>query len=62
MNRMAEPTEEPERTGCDDSCRSSPSIEALNRTCYYLSLDEGALRREFESDLGVRGLSQGTAR
>lgn len=33
------------------------SIEALNRTCYCLSLDEEALRRGLEADLGARGLS-----
>jgi len=34
------------------------SIEALNRTCYCLSLDEEALRRGLEADLGTRGLSR----
>ncbi|MEO8631160.1 MAG: hypothetical protein ABI612_24130, partial [Betaproteobacteria bacterium] len=34
------------------------SIEALNRTCYCLSLDEGALRRHLEADLGKRDLSR----
>lgn len=58
---MVEITEEPEPKGCDDSCRSAPSIEALNRMCYCLSLDEEALRRELETDLGVRGLSRAMA-
>jgi len=54
---MAELTQEPE-PGCDERCRSAPSIEALNRICYCLSLEEGALRRELETDLGVRGVSR----
>lgn len=28
------------RTGCNASCETAPSAEALNRDCYYLSLDE----------------------
>lgn len=55
---MAELTEEPAQKGCDDSCRSAPSVEALNRMCYCLSVDEEALRRGLETDLGVRGLSR----
>jgi hypothetical protein len=31
-------------------------IELLNRDCYCISLDEVALRRELETDLGARGL------
>ena len=54
---MAKLTEELEPKGCNDSCRLAPSIDALNRMCYCLSLDEEALRRGLETDLGVRGLS-----
>ena len=43
---------------CNESCQSGSSIEALNRTCYCLSLDEETLRRSLESDLGTRGLSR----
>jgi hypothetical protein len=50
------PTAEPDPKGCDDRCRSAPSIEALNRTCYCLSVDKGALRHGLETDLGVRDL------
>ena len=39
-------------------CQAATSIEALNRTCYCLSLDEEALRRGLEADLGARGLSR----
>ena len=44
--------------GCADSCQAATSIEALNRTCYCLSLDEAALRQGLEADLGARGLSR----
>jgi hypothetical protein len=53
---MAELTEEPE-PGCHDRCQSASSIEALNRMCHCISLDEGALRRALEAALDVRGLS-----
>ena len=43
---------------CGDSCQSATTIEALNRSCHCLSLDEAALRRGLEADLGRRGLSQ----
>lgn len=43
--------------GCGNSCQTATSIEALNRTCHCLSLDEEALRRGLEADLGARGLS-----
>ena len=54
---MAEVTAQPDPQGCGNSCQTATSIEALNRTCYCLSLDEGALRRSLEADLGTRGLS-----
>ena len=44
--------------GCDNDCQVASSIEALNRSCYCLSLDEEALRRGLEADLGSRGLSR----
>lgn len=42
--------------GCDAECRSSTSLEALNRSCHCISLDKDRLRRELENDLGVREL------
>ena len=54
---MAEITTPPATDGCGTGCAATTSIEALNRTCYCLSLDEDALRRGLESDLGERGLS-----
>ena len=33
-------------------------VESRNRSCYCLSLDDAALRRGLEADLGARGLSQ----
>ena len=54
---MAEVTAQPAPEGCGNSCQAATSIEALNRTCYCLSLDEEALRRGLEADLGTRGLS-----
>lgn len=53
---MANLTEEPD-PGCNDRCQSASSIEVLNRMCYCLSLDEGALRRGLELAFGERGLS-----
>ena len=43
--------------GCGNSCQTATSIEALNRTCYCLSIDKEALRSGLEADLGTRGLS-----
>lgn len=42
---MAEFSVQPAPEGCGNSCQAATSIEALNRTCYCLSLDEEALRR-----------------
>ncbi len=42
--------------GCGNTCQVTSSIEALNRSCYCLSLDEEALRRGLGADLGSRGL------
>ena len=47
----------PSMQGCDKEINAATSIDALNSTCYCLSLDEAALRRGLESDLGARGLS-----
>ncbi len=55
---MAELIEDIDPKDCGNSCQAATSIEALNRTCYCLSLDEEALRRGLEADLGARGLSR----
>ena len=54
---MAEDTSQLARKDCGKGCQTAPSIEALNRTCFCLSLDEGALHRSLEASLGSRGLS-----
>ncbi len=54
---MSEFTVQPGLEGCSNDCQAATSIDALNRTCYCLSLDEEALRRGLEADLGARGLS-----
>ncbi len=51
-------TTPPGLAGCANNCASETSIEALNRSCYCLSLDEAALRKGLDEDLGSRGLSQ----
>lgn len=43
---------------CAVSCRAVTSIETLNRTCHCLSLDDEALRRGLEADLGACGMSR----
>jgi hypothetical protein len=43
---------------CGERCQAASSLEALNRTCYCLTLDEPALRRGLEEELNSRGLSQ----
>ena len=58
---MTEGTAQPAPEGCGNSCEAAASIEALNRTCYCLSLDEEALRRALEADLGTRGLPRAMA-
>ena len=55
---MPDLTSKPVPESCGESCQSAKSIEELNRTCYCLSLDEEALRRGLEADLGARGLSR----
>lgn len=55
---MTEVLPRPAPKGCDNDCQVASSIEALNRSCYCLSLDEEALRRGLEADLGSRGLSR----
>lgn len=54
---MTEPFEEEQPSGCGNACQAASNIEALNRDCYCLSLDEAALRRDLEADMGSRGLS-----
>ena len=39
------------------SCEAGQSMEALNRSCYCLTLNEEALRESLERDLDTRGLS-----
>ena len=51
-------TTQPAHEGCINSCQAATSVDALNRSCYCLSLDDEALRRGLEADLGTRGLSQ----
>lgn len=55
---MANVSENADPSACDGGCRAAPSTEALNRSCYCLSLDEAALRRGLAAELGERGLSQ----
>ena len=55
---MAEIIAQPAPEGCGNNCDSATSIEALNRACFCLSLDEAALRGGLEADLGMRGLSR----
>ena len=54
---MAEDTSRLAPEGCGNGCQAATSIEARNRTCFCLSLDEAALRRSLEVGLGARGLS-----
>ncbi len=42
---------------CGGDCNTAASVEALNRTCYCLTLDEAALRSGLEADLGARGMA-----
>ena len=55
---MAELNAQSVAQGCGSSCQAATSIEELNRTCYCLTLNEAALRRGLETDLGRRGLSR----
>ncbi len=48
----------PVLANCASSCRTATSIEALNRSCHCLSLDQDALRGGLEADLGRSGLSR----
>ena len=54
---MAEPALQTASDGCGKNGQAATSIESLNRSCYCLSLDEAALRRGLDADLGARGLS-----
>lgn len=54
---MAEDTSKLVPQNCGNRCQTATSIEALNRTCFCLSLDEVALRHSLEAGLGTRGLS-----
>ena len=55
---MVEVTRPAIPTSCGNSFQLTASIEALNGTCYCLSLNEAALRFRLEVDLDTRGLSQ----
>lgn len=55
---MGEVTAQSSLDSCGNSCQAATSVEELNRSCYCLSLDDEALRRGLEADLGTRGLSQ----
>ena len=55
---MAEVTRPAIHTSCGDSFQVATSIEALNSTCYCLSLNEADLRLRLEADVDTRGLSQ----
>ena|SRR5258708_7458112 len=55
---MAKVTEQSTLERCGNNCLAADSFEALNRSCYCLSLDVEALRRGLEGDLGARGLSR----
>ena len=55
---MPEVTAQNDPESCGPSCQVTGSIEALNRTCYCLTLDEAALRRGLEEELDGRGLSR----
>lgn len=54
---MAADTSQLAPKDCGKGSQATTSIETLNRTCFCLSLDEGALRRSLEEGLGARGLS-----
>lgn len=43
---------------CASDCQANTSIEALNRSCFCISLDEPALRLRLAADLGSQGLPQ----
>ncbi len=58
MNQASVPAAQ---AGCNRGCDAAMSIEALNRSCYCLTLDEQALRRGLDADLGNRGLSHAMA-
>src|SRR4051812_23190649 len=47
----------PDNSSCNGS-PSGPSIESLNRTCYCVSVDQPALHRTLDAELGLPGMSQ----
>lgn len=59
---MNEADRRPFMQGCGKEINAATSIDALNSTCFCLSLDEAALRRGLESDLGARGPSNAMVR
>ena len=43
---------------CASDCQATASIEALNRSCFCISLDEAVLRARLAADLGSQGLPE----
>ena len=43
---------------CASDCQATTSIETLNRSCFCISLDQSALRKRLEADLGSLGLPE----
>src|SRR6185503_17779144 len=50
-------SDRPDNACCNDS-PSGTSIESLNRTCYCVSVDQDALHRALDAELGLPGMSQ----
>ena len=55
---MAQVPAGPAAKACINDCGVASTAESLNRSCYCLTLDESALRRELEADLGHHGMSR----
>ena len=56
--------EDPSLTGsdaCAGACASSASVEALNRECFCIGVDQQALHAELEAVLGAHGLPEALA-
>lgn len=48
-------------SACANACSSSASVEALNRECFCLGVDQQALHAELEAVLGAHGLPEALA-
>lgn len=46
---------------CSSACASTSSVEALNRECFCLAVDQPALHAELEAVLGAHGLPEALA-